>query len=94
MDEEQFREHLRKLGYGEPKILELEPNMDGEMHTHEFSALGMVVRGQSTIQFEERLVTNDVGEFTEIPAGTIHCERTGPEGVTVLLAIKKRGSIT
>ena len=37
MDEKQFREHIRELGYDEPQLVELPPGADGEMHTHPFS---------------------------------------------------------
>ncbi len=88
MNEKEFRQYLRQHGYGEPQIIELEPNADGELHSHEFSALGMVIRGQAIIHFADHIKVDGPGDYTEIVAGVEHCEKAGPEGATVLLAFK------
>ncbi len=88
MNEQEFREHARSLGYGEAQAIEFEPNQDGDFHTHDFSAIGMVTRGATTIVFETESISSGPGEFCEVKAGVLHDEKTGPDGATVLIATK------
>ena len=88
MNEQEFREHIQSLGYSEPQIVELEPDKSGPLHKHDFSAIALVLRGSVTLAFENESIFSEPGEFGEIAAGVLHDERTGPDGVTVLLATK------
>lgn len=88
MDEGQFRQLLQEKGYGDAKSREYEPNLDKEMHTHELSAMALVMRGEFTLALESESTTYGPGGWCELPAGTVHTERTGPSGATVLLAYK------
>ena len=54
MTEEAYREALRARGYGEPEVRRFEPNLDGELHTHDFSAFVMVTEGEFTVAYEDR----------------------------------------
>ena len=88
MTEEQFRTQLQDWGYGEPRIKEFEPNLDGDMHAHDFSVFGLVTRGRLTLAFEGSSATYAAGECCELAAGTVHREQTGADGATFLLATK------
>ncbi len=88
MTEDQFRNQLQERGYGEAQIKEFEPHQDKEMHTHDFSAMVFVMSGEFTLALESESTTYAPGEWCELPAGTVHTERTGPNGATVLLACK------
>ena len=88
MHEDQFRQLLRERGYGDAKSREYEPNLDKEMHTHDQSAMASVMSGEFTLVLESESTTYAPGEWCELPAGTVHTERTGPSGATVLLAYK------
>ena len=88
MNEDQFRKQLRERGYDDAKIKEFEPNLDKEMHTHDLSAMALVMSGEFTLALESEATTYGPGEWCELPAGTVHTERTGPSGATVLLAYK------
>lgn len=88
MTEDQFRQQLRERGYGEARIRDFEPNLDKEMHTHDQSAMALVMRGEFTLVLEREATTYQPGEWCELIAGTLHTERTGPSGATVLLAYK------
>lgn len=88
MNEEEFKKKLRDRGYGEAKIKEYEPNLDKPMHTHDVSAMALVVSGEFTLALESESTTYSPGEWCELPAGTVHTERTGPGGATILLAYK------
>ena len=73
MNEQDFLEHTRSLGYGKPQTIELNPNVSGPLHTHEFSVIGLVLSGSVTIAFEDKSVSNEPGEFCEIPASAALC---------------------
>ena len=88
MTEDQFREQLREQGYGEARIRDFEPNLDKEMHTHDQPAMALVMRGEFTLVLERESTTYKPGEWCELLAGTLHTERTGASGATVLLAYK------
>jgi quercetin dioxygenase-like cupin family protein len=88
MTEDQFRRQLREQGYGEARIREFEPNLDKDMHTHDQSAMALVMRGEFTLVLIKESTTYQPGEWCELVAGTSHTERTGPSGATVLLAYK------
>lgn len=88
MNEDQFRKQLRERSYDDAQIKEFEPNLDKEMHTHDLSAMAFVMSGEFTLALESESTSYAPGEWCELPAGTVHTERTGPNGATVLLACK------
>jgi quercetin dioxygenase-like cupin family protein len=88
MTEEEFRQQAREKGYGEPNIKEYGPNEDGDMHTHDATVMAMVTRGELTLALENESTTYTAGESCELTAGTLHCERTGADGATLLIATK------
>ena len=88
MTEDRFRQQLQEQGYGEARIRDFEPNLDKEMHTHDQSAMALVMRGEFTLVLEHESTTYKPGEWCELVAGTLHTERTGVGGATVLLAYK------
>ena len=84
MDEAQFRQQCLDEGYGEAAPLECEPNMKKDMHTHDFSAYAMVLRGEFTVARESGSTTHKPGETCKVDAGTLHAEQTGPDGATAV----------
>ncbi len=88
MDEAQFRQQCLAEGYGEAAPLEFEPNLKMDMHTHDFSAYAMVVRGEFTVVRESGSTTHRSGETCKVDAGTLHAEQTGADGATVLIGKK------
>jgi quercetin dioxygenase-like cupin family protein len=88
MGEEQFHERLREHGYGEGEFKDFAPNLDGPMHTHDFSVMLMVVSGEFTLAQPDGARTFRPGELCELAAGSPHAERTGPGGARVILGKK------
>ena len=88
MDEAQFRQQLQEQGYGEAQSLDFEPNSANDMHTHDFSAFALVLRGAFTLVTEDGSVTHQPGEACKLAAGTLHCEKTGASGATILIGKK------
>ena len=88
MNEEQFRQQLQEHGYGDVRVIEFEPDNDAEIHTHNFSAMVMVTRGELTLVYEDGPVTYGPGDWCEVAAGTQHAEYSGPNGATALAGTK------
>ncbi|MDH3451283.1 MAG: cupin domain-containing protein [Gammaproteobacteria bacterium] len=88
MTEEEFKQQLRNKGYGEPRTKEYAPNANEAQHTHDFSVLAMVTRGELTLAYEDGSTTYKPGECCELAAGTVHGEQAGANGATLLLGRK------
>ena len=89
MTEREFREALARGGYDEVRTVEYEPGMDGELHTHEFSAMAFVLDGELTLAFEDGPATFAAGQWCEVPAGTVHAERTTDVGARILVGTRQ-----
>ena len=88
MTEDEFRKLLAEQGYEEIRENKYPPGSDGEPHTHEFSALLMVLEGEFILAREDGSETFLVGQTCDVPAGTVHTERTTQLGARVLAGIK------
>ena len=88
MTEEEFKQQLQEKGYGEPRTKVYGPNESEEQHTHDFTVLAMVTRGELTLAYEEGSMTYRAGECCELPAGRVHGEQAGGDGATLLLGRK------
>lgn len=87
MTEEEFRKLAKEKGYGEVEFAEVGPG-DEEMHAHEHSVLSLVLTGEFTMFTEAWTKVFKAGDLCENPAGTLHREKTGPEGGSFLFAKK------
>ncbi|MXY02813.1 MAG: cupin domain-containing protein [Acidimicrobiales bacterium] len=88
MTEDEFRSELVARGYGEPRSYEFEPDADGELHSHEFSAMAMVTEGEFRLGLTDETRLMGVGDWCEVSAGTLHSEMAGPVGATLLVGTK------
>lgn len=88
MTEEEFRTELAARGYGEPRDAVFEPHADGELHSHDFSAMAMVTDGEFRLGLEGETRVMAVGDWCEVSAGTLHSEHAGPIGATLLVGTK------
>ena len=88
MTEAEFRQKLQEQGYGEPMPMEYAPRLDKPMHTHEQSAMGLVVSGEFILKLEDGRKSYQPGEWCELPAGTVHTESAGGDGANALMAFK------
>ena len=91
MDERQFRQLALEQGYGDFQFKAYPSHNDGPLHTHAFSVMLLVTEGHFSLAFEDSATDYRPGEVCELTAGTMHTERTGPEGANVLLA--KRSAV-
>jgi quercetin dioxygenase-like cupin family protein len=84
MDRLAFEAALRRDGY---QVVNsgLKPDTDNPDHAHDFDVRVMVLGGAITITRDGTPQTFRAGDTCEFPAGTIHAEHVGPEGVAYLV---------
>lgn len=88
MTEEEFRKLAKEKGYGEVEFAEVAPGPEQDMHAHDHSVLSLVLTGEFTMTTENWTKVFKAGDLCENPAGTMHKEKTGPEGGSFLFAKK------
>ncbi len=88
MNEEQFRALMKEKGYGNDKVKDFAPNYYDPPHTHDVAIMGLVLRGEITLEWQEGETTYGPGEMCEFAAGTVHAERTGASGATLILGYR------
>ncbi len=88
MNEEEFRKLAKDKGYGEVDFQEISSGPEEEMHAHEHSMLSLVLSGKFTMTTDKGTKVFITGDWCENPAGTMHQEKTGPEGGSFLFAKK------
>ena len=90
MDQHEFAADLRRDGF-RPVYASLRPNMREANHCHDFDARLFVLGGEITITRDNRLETFRAGQSCEVPAGCMHTEQVGPEGVAYLSGRRRYG---
>ena len=83
MDRLAFEAELRREGY---QVLNggLKPDFVNPDHSHDFDARVMVLGGEITITRDGKAETFRPGDSCIVPAGCVHAEHVGPEGVAYL----------
>ena len=80
MTRAEFEADLLREGY-ELREGEIKPNEHRAAHAHDFDARVLVVDGSITLVFGKEPVTYGPGDSCSVPAGTMHEEHTGGDGV-------------
>ncbi len=88
MTEHEFRRLLAERGYEEIRETDYRPGSANELHAHEFSALLLVREGEFILELEDRDETFGVGQVCDVPAGTVHAERTAELGARVIAGLR------
>ena len=83
MDRATFEAGLARDGYAASEGSQ-PANHANPMHAHDFDARVMVLDGDITIEFPTGPVHYKAGDHCDVPAGTRHAERVGPNGVRFL----------
>jgi quercetin dioxygenase-like cupin family protein len=80
MNQNEFEADLRREGYevfyGGMRADHLNPD-----HSHDWDARVMVIGGEITLTRDGRSETFRAGDSCAVPAGKMHAERVGPQGV-------------
>ena len=93
MDKVQFEADLRADGFTVVNSSQ-KPNQVTPNHCHDFDARVYVLGGEITITRDNTPVTFRAGECCEVPAGCMHAEHVGPEGVAILSGRRRKGPLT
>jgi quercetin dioxygenase-like cupin family protein len=90
MDKAEFETELRRDGY---RIVNssVKPNLIAPNHCHDFDAKSWVLGGEITITRDNNPVTFRAGQCFEVPAGCMHAEHVGPEGVALMSGRRRNG---
>ena len=92
MTEDDYRDAVTAKGYDAPSQKKLAPRYATETHTHDYALFLYIQDGEITVNVEDdgnvSATTCGVGDTIEVPAGTVHSERIGDRGVTILVAKK------
>ncbi len=83
MDRSTFEAALARDGFTMVSIT-MKPNAVNPEHAHSFDARVMVFGGGITIVRDGKAETFCAGDSYPVPAGTLHAEQAGPEGVAYL----------
>jgi quercetin dioxygenase-like cupin family protein len=81
---EMFESDLRREGF-EVVHGGQKPGYSGDPHTHDFDARIMVLSGEITLTRDNKPQTFRAGDHCEVPAGCVHAEHVGPEGVAYIV---------
>ncbi|PPQ36655.1 cupin domain-containing protein [Rhodopila globiformis] len=90
MDRLEFESELRAEGY---RIVNssLKPNLHVGNHCHDFDAKLMVLGGELTITRDNAPETLRAGQCCMVPAGCMHAEDVGAEGVAYISGRRRNG---
>lgn len=84
MDTNEFTAELRHEGY---QVVHggLKPGQVNPDHSHDFDARVMVLGGEITIVRDGASETFRTGDSCSVPAGCMHAEHVGPEGIAYIV---------
>src|ERR1700760_996728 len=90
MDRQEFDADLRREGYRVVNSSQT-PNKVVGNHCHDFDAKVLVLGGEITITRDNKAETFHAGQCFMVPAGCMHAEHVGPEGVALLSGRRRNG---
>lgn len=85
MNEKEFAKQLEKEGFGHTYIWQDGPNVCYPEHTHVTETAHVILQGEMTLTIGAQTRTYRIGERCDVPAGTLHSARMGPEGCRYLI---------
>lgn len=87
---DEFAVRARADGFVEPRAVEYAPNADPEMHAHDFDARVLITDGELHMALDDTVLVLGPGQECNVPAGTLHSERTEAMGAVGFLATRAR----
>ena len=91
MDRNAFETRLQQEGYDEILMID-RPAADPRVvhdHVHDFDVLAMVLSGGLTVRRPEGNEDFAAGGTFAVPAGCLHSEMVGPQGVSLLVGRRR-----
>jgi quercetin dioxygenase-like cupin family protein len=87
MDTTEIESKWASEGYAVERIRK-PPHLSTQPHSHPFDARVFILAGDLTVTWQGQSRTFYPGEHFEMPAGCLHSQDNGPEGVVFLLGRK------
>jgi quercetin dioxygenase-like cupin family protein len=85
MNEQALAKGLGEEGFGHTYVWEDGPNTNYPDHTHAEETAHIVLSGEMTLTMSGKAQTYRAGERCDVPAGTVHSARMGPQGCRYLI---------
>ncbi len=85
MNERELAEQLEKEGFRRTYVWQDASNAYYPGHTHATETAHVILQGEMTMTIEGQTRTYGIGERCDVPAGTLHAARMGPEGCRYLI---------
>lgn len=89
MSDQQWIEHLATEGYTQVQSCSNGPNTEFPEHTHDQPTVHVITQGEFHLIDEHGKRILGIGERFEIPAGTTHRAKCGPDGCTFIVGVKQ-----
>lgn len=93
MDTAEFEAGLRRDSYRVVNTSQT-PNKVTPNHCHDFDAKALVLGGEITITCDNTPTTFRAGQYFDVPAGRMHAEQVGREGVALLSGRRRHGPLS
>jgi len=84
MNQSEFETELQREGY-QVFYSGLQAGMVNPDHAHDWDARVMVIGGEITVTRGGKAETFRAGDSCAVPAGEMHAERVGPQGVAYIV---------
>ena len=85
MNESELAKQLEKEGFGRTYIWRDAPNVFYPEHTHAAETAHVILQGEMALTIDGQTRTYGIGERCNVPAGTSHSARMGPDGCRYLI---------
>jgi quercetin dioxygenase-like cupin family protein len=85
VNEQALAKKLRHEGFGNTYVWEDRPNAHYPDHTHVEETAHILLSGEMTLTMDGTTKTYRTGERCDVPAGTVHSARMGPNGCRYLI---------
>jgi mannose-6-phosphate isomerase-like protein (cupin superfamily) len=80
MNEKELTQRLRAEGFGHTFVWQDGPDAFYPDHPHASETAHIILAGEMTLTMDGRTATYRAGERCDVPAGTMHSARMGPQG--------------
>lgn len=88
MDSEAFHDLCVGDGFEAPGAKVYPSHDRPDLHAHPFDARVLITEGELVLAFADSEIVLAPGDTCDVPAGTLHSERTSATGATGLLAVR------
>ena len=85
MNDRELAKQLGREGFSHAYIWQDAPNVSYPEHTHAAETAHVILQGEMTLSIDGQSRTYRIGERCDVPAGTLHSARMGPQGCRYLI---------